>query len=56
MLNCDTLIHCLFISFILSCPISMIISQLTFDLQSRLDVVFILVEDFNDEAASLANP
>lgn len=55
MLNCDTLIHCLFISFILSCPISMIISQLTFDLQSRLDVVFILVEHFDDEKAFPSN-
>ena len=33
----------------------MIISQLTFDLQSRLDVVFILAEHFDDEAASPSN-
>lgn len=43
MLSCDTLIHCLFISFILSCPISTIISQLTSDSWSTLYVEFILV-------------
>lgn len=43
MLSCDTLMHCLFISFILSCPISTIISQLTSDSWSTLYVQFILV-------------
>lgn len=53
MLNSHTLIHCLFISFILSCRlISVIISQLAFDLQSRLDVLFTLVQPLDDEAAS----
>lgn len=34
---------------------SMIISQLTFNMQSRLDVLFISVYDFNDKAASPSN-